>query len=47
MLRDPVITVQKRFDHFYRSVACLLVKGLKLHKLIPHKLSGDFGVILT
>ena len=46
MFRDPVYTY-KAFDFFYRSVACLMVKGLKSHKLIPHKFSGDFGVILT
>ena len=33
MFRDPVITVQKVFDHYYRSGARLLVQMVKSHKL--------------
>ena len=33
MFMDPVITVQKNFDHFYRSGARLLVQLVKSNKL--------------
>ena len=31
MFRDPVITVQKNLDHYYRSGARLLVQRVKSH----------------
>ena len=33
MFRDPVITLQKNFDNYYRSGARLLVQRVKSHKL--------------
>ena len=33
MFRDSVITVQKNFDHYYRSGTRLLVQRVKSHKL--------------
>ena len=33
MFKDPVITVQKSFYHYYRSGARLLVQRVKSHKL--------------
>ena len=44
MLWDPVITVQKNFDHYYRSGARLLVQRIKLHKLTSNACQVTFFV---
>ena len=42
MLRDPVITLQKNFDHYYRSSARLLVKRVKSHKMTSNACKVSF-----
>ena len=44
MFRDPVITVQKNFDHCYRSGTRLLVQRVKSHKLAPKACQVTFFV---
>ena len=43
MFRDPVITVQKNFDHYYRSSVRLLVKRVKSHKLTSNACQVTFS----
>ena len=43
MFRGLVITVQKKFDLFYRSVACLLVQRVKSHKLASNACQVTFS----
>ena len=49
MFRDPVITVQKNFDQYYRSGARLLVQRVKSHKrrqtLVKPLLSFKFDAV--
>ena len=49
MFRDPVITLQKNFDHFYCSGARLLVQRLKsqtdVKRLTSHFFSFKFDAI--
>ena len=42
MFRDPVITAQKNFGHYYRSGARLLVQRVKSHKLTSNACHGTF-----
>ena len=42
MFRDPVITVQKNFDHYYRSGVRLLVQRVKSYKLTSHACQVKF-----
>ena len=44
MFRGPVITVQKNFDHYYRSGARLLVQMVKTHKLTTNACQVTFFV---
>ena len=43
MLRDPVITLQKNFDHNYRSGVRLLVQRVKSHKLTSNTCQVTFS----
>ena len=47
MLRDPDITFQKNVDHFYRSVARLLVQRVKSHKLTSNACQVTFFVQIS
>ena len=42
LFRDPVITVQKIFDHYYRSDARLLVQLVKSHALASNACQVTF-----
>ena len=44
MFRDPVITLQKNFDHYYRSGARLLVQRVRSHKLTSNACQVSFFV---
>ena len=43
MFRDPVITLQKNFDHCYRSGARLLVQRDKSHELASKLVKSLFS----
>ena len=43
MFKDPVITVQKKFDHYYRS-GPVLVQRVKPHKVTSNACQVTFFV---
>ena len=43
LFRDPVITVQKNFDHYYRSGIRLLAQRVKSHKLTSNACQVTFS----